>query len=66
MKKISFVIISLLALTASTASAQRAGEDRNPPKPSESDQKVKPPICDWVCVSYNRDGSCAKQEYQCH
>lgn len=63
MKK--FVSILVLAV-ACVSSVALAGENKNPPKPSETDQKVKPPVCEYVCTAYNKDGVCTSQEYRCN
>lgn len=65
MKKFVSILVLALACVSSVAQAQKTGETKNPPKPSETDQKVKPPVCAYVCTAYDKDGNCTSQEYRC-
>lgn len=60
------IAVSLFAVALSFSStAARAGEDRDPPPPSISDSRSKPPLCEWVCMEWSDNGGCKRQEYVC-
>lgn len=66
------VLIALLSLGlaptgfAQARSTRATGQQKSAPRQSTNDRTQKPRTpCRYVCVQYNRDGACVKQEYRC-
>ena len=61
------LMIVAFAFASSAISPQdkKTGEQKNPPKQAENENKQKRLPCEYVCVKWNDNGSCAREELRC-